>query len=724
MPPPRHTRLDTQQGVAVLTLDHAEKSANILSADVLEELDSRLTELEASQRQGGKLLGLVIASGKPGVFIAGADLAEFVAGLDLPKQDIVALCRRGQALFTRLSQMPFPTVAAIDGVCLGGGAELAVWCDRRVIADSEKTQIGFPEVKLGLFPGWGGTARTPRLVGLANAVELVTGGEPVEARAAARLGLADDLVPAGAAVEAAVRMALLEQASGEYLRDRDSRAVALAVSEAELGFLGATASAVIQQQTGGRFPAPLAALELMLEAAGLDLAAACQLEAERFAPLFGSPENRALLNVFFLQDRAKKHPPLTQAVPASRVSVIGAGVMGQGIAAAHVRRGVPVLLADNRPEAVPRAIQAVVREAAYDKQTKGPTVDRALAAAALVASGRSDTELAGASLVIEAVFEDLQAKRELFARLAPLAGPETILCTNTSTIPVSRLAEGLPAPERFCGLHFFNPVRKMPLVEVIRGAATSDATVAAATAHARRLGKTPIVVADGPGFLVNRLLLPYMNEAALLVEEGAPLHKVDSAAKRFGMPMGPVTLFDVVGLDVAKHAGEVMALAFPDRMAPAQIVPRLVAAGRLGQKNGRGFYDYPPGRAASAPKGTASEEVAELIRSIGRSDISAVPGVDLADRLLLPMLLEATRALDEGIVSDVRDVDLALVLGIGFPPHVGGLFYWADRVGAAEIVRRLAPLRTLGARFEPTARLLRHADSGLPFYAAPRQGGA
>lgn len=706
---------DLAEPAAVLTLDNPARSANLLSASVLEEIEGHLDSLVGKQ-----LAGLVIVSAKPGIFIAGADLTEFAASVDLPQKEIVAVSRRGQEIFARLSEAPFVTIAAIDGICVGGGAELAVWCDRRIVTDNPKTQIGFPEVKLGLFPGWGGTARTPRIVGLANAVEMVTGGENVDAQQAYKQGLADVVVPAkaeGALLDAALRIIGAEQVSGQYLQDRERLAGSIDISETELAFLGATASAVIQQETKGHYPAPMAALELMLEASQVDLKQACQMEAERFAPLFGSPVNRALLNVFFLTDRAKKTdaPNLEAPVPSPQsVSVLGAGTMGQGIAAANLKRGVSVLLSDAREEALAAGVSGAVREASYNKQIKGPDVEKAIELASRITAATEPQSLATADVVIEAIYEDAGAKRKLFAELEPHAGDETILCSNTSTIPIAKLAEGLEHPERFCGLHFFNPVRKMPLVEVIRGAQTSDATIAAMKAYSRLLGKTPVVVNDGPGFLVNRLLMPYMAEAALMVEEGVPIKSIEKAAKQFGMPMGPVTLHDVVGLDVCLHAGKVMQTALPDHTAAPTIVEKLVEAGRLGQKNGKGFFDYPPAKPGKTPKGAPSEEVEKLLSAYSGSQ--PAEEIDLTDRLILPMLLEATRAIEDGIVDDVRDVDLALILGIGFPPFKGGLFHWADTVGGQAILERLKPLETLGKRFEPTKLMIETAKNETTFY--------
>ncbi len=705
--------------VALLTLDDPQSSANVLSRHLLKELEGHLNELD----QRKDLAGLVIASAKPDMFIAGADLKEFVTWLDAPKSEVSDYARQGQQLFGRLAKGHYLTVAAIDGLCIGGGAELALWCDRRVFSDGNKTAYGFPEVKLGLFPGWGGTARTPRIVGLFNAVELITGGENIDARTAAAMGLANDVVSIGgdheALVAAAIRMIRLEQPSGNFRRDRQRWAQPIDISDPELGFLGATANAYIQQQTKGHYPAPLAALELMLGAAGVDLETACRMEAEEFAKLFGSPINRALLNVFFLTDRNKKDPGVTQGVEPRKIAsvgVVGAGVMGQGIAAANVKRNIPAAILDSSPAALARGVQGILNEVAYNKQLKGPDVKRAIELAPLINGTLSDTELCHSELVIEAIVENRDAKQQLFARLEPRLADDAILASNTSTIPITQLANGLMNPERFCGLHFFNPVRQMPLVEVIRGKKTSDATVATAVAYAKSLGKSPIVMNDGPGFLVNRLLLPYMNEAALLLTDGASISAVERAAKDFGMPMGPITLYDVVGLDVAVHAGRIMLEAFPDRVVPAPILQLLFDAGRLGQKVGRGFFDYGPSKNGKPPRGNASEEVARLVDGCRTSPQKKFTPEEITNRLFLPMLLEATRVLADGLVADARDVDLGLIFGIGFPPFKGGLFFWADHVGANQILENLKPYAALGKRFEPTTLLIKVAQSNSRFY--------
>ena len=709
------------EDIAVLSINDPAKGANVLLRSVLHAFEQKLVAL--SKRPG--LAGLVIRSTKPGSFIAGADLREFAASINEPTADVMKLSRQGHELFGRLARAPFVTVAAIEGVCLGGGAELAIWCDRRIMVRDGRTNFGFPEVKLGLLPGWGGTARTPRVIGLSNAIELITGGEPIDADAAWAMGLVSDVVaehPAGdALLAAAVRLIRAEQTSGDYLRDRERWSQPLPMSDTELAFLAATANAYIQGKTGGNYPAPLAALEAIIGGATVDLPAACAIESEAFGPLWGSPVNRALLHVFFLQDGHKRSAnKLAETAPRNvrTAAVVGAGVMGQGIAAANAKRGLPVTLADVSMDAVRRGFAATVNEASYDRKLRGPAPAKVLEISSLVNGTIDDDEVALADFVVEAIYENGAAKRALYARLEPKLAPHAILATNTSTIPVARLASGLAHPERFCGLHFFNPVRRMPLVEVIRGPGTSDATIATAVAYALQLGKSPIVVEDGPGFVVNRVLMPYMNEALVLLSEGASIKQIDRAAKSFGMPMGPIELYDTVGLDVALHAGEVMHEAFPDRVVQAPLLSAMVAAGRLGKKAGKGFFDY--ANPHKPDKASPSAAAQAIVDAAGPGDAAARrkrSGDELADRLVLPMLLEATRILEEGIVASPAELDLALIYGIGFPPFRGGLFFWAGTVGAQAILEKLETFAPLGRRYEPTETLLRVARADGKFYS-------
>ncbi len=696
--------------IALLTFDAADKGANILSRPVLDEFAGHLDTLEKRE----DLAGLIVISGKPNIFIAGADLREFAANLDMSNEQVVEVCERGQTLFRRLSAAPFVTVAAVDGICVGGGAELAIWCDRRVLSNNAKTEFGFPEVKLGLFPGWGGTVRTPRVAGLANAIEMITGGESITGSAALALGLASDLVPPEDLLASAVRLVRYEQGHGDYVRDREKWSKPVDISETEIGFLGATASAVIRQQTKGHYPAPEAALESMLESASLAADAACRVEAEGMSRLFGTPVNAALLNVFFLTDRNKKDTGIDRDAVArdiAAVGVLGAGIMGAGIAAANIRRQIPVVLADANAEALNRGTQNVLEEAAYDRVAKAPTTARMTEAAALLNASSADQEMAACDLVIEAVVENLDVKRSIYARLEPQLDDQAILASNTSTIPITQLAENLKVPGRFCGIHFFNPVRRMKLVEVIRGQQTDDTTIAAAVTYAKRIGKMPIVVNDGPGFLVNRLLLPYMNEALELLCEGAELKSVERAAKAFGMPMGPIELYDMVGIDTAVYAGLTMLEAFPDRIKASPILPAMVKAGRLGKKSGLGFYSYQNRKGRAQPDPELGALLSQYVR--GKKEFSQQ---QLTNRLFLPMLLEATRTLEDHVVRDPRDIDLGLIFGLGFPPFKGGLMFWADTIGAGKLLEMLKPLEEYGERMRPTKLLQELARAGKKFY--------
>lgn len=697
-----------RRDIALLTFDLPGKGANILSSSVLTELAAHLDAIEKRQ----DLVGLVIISAKPGIFVAGADLREFVTQLGAPKDQIAALCQRGQALFSRLSSGKCVSVAAINGICVGGGAELASWCDRRVFTKSDKTEFGFPEVKLGLYPGWGGTVRAPRLVGLANAVEMITGGENVDAVTAQKMGWADDVCPPEDLLNAAIRLIDDEVRSKRFLADRKRLAGPMAVDPVELGFLGATASAMIRQQTKGQYPAPAAALELMLESCTEDASKALEREAQGMAQLFGSPVNAALLNVFFLTDGAKRETGAAPPLDVKLLGVVGAGIMGSGIAGAALRRDVPTVLSDASEEMLEKGARGAIEDSSYDRKKKGTDAALAVKRAGILHSTANLEALSNCQLIVEAITENPDAKQQLYKKLEEVLAPGAILASNTSTIPIKRLATFLKAPERFCGLHFFNPVRRMQLVEVIRGPKSSEETVTTAVSVARKLGKSPIVVNDGPGFLVNRLLFPYMNEAIELLLDQVPIKEIEKAATKFGMPMGPIALYDMVGLDTSVYAGRVMWEAFPDRVLASPVLPAMLKAGRLGTKNGKGFFSYENKKKEAQPDPTLANVIGPYIR-----EAKPASEEEITHRLFLPMLLEATRALSEGIVQKPQDVDLGLILGLGFPPFKGGLLFWADQVGAKQIVAWLEKLAPLGKRFEPTPMLLEMASKGAKFYS-------
>jgi 3-hydroxyacyl-CoA dehydrogenase/enoyl-CoA hydratase/carnithine racemase len=711
-------------GTAVLTFSVPGHSQNVLTQEVFEGLARALDEIAA----GPPPRAIILRSGRPGSFFAGADIERLERLHTLGRAEVERLCDAGRAAFGRLCGAPWPSVAIIDGACLGGGLELALACDLRVATDAAHTLLGFPEVKLGLLPGWGGTVRLPRLIGPGPAVELMASGEPVGGEAAGRIGLVDACVPAAAAEESARRLAAAASAQGGHLARRQVQRPPLAAEERE--FLEATSAAVILGRSGGHYPAPLAILQTVLDGCDGKVEEAGRLESSAFAALASSPVSRQLIRVFRLGERNRRDSGLDQpaATPAqaaggrppaepdtiARPAVIGAGIMGAGIAASHLRAGFDVTLVDVQADALARSVATILDEAAWDRSTRRADAARAVALAGRLHTVTQMDAIAAADLVIESVLERTDVKRQVLAEIERTVGPETVIATNTSTNPIAKLAESLRDPARFCGIHFFNPVRRMTLVEVVRGPATSDATVATAVAHVKRLGKCPIVVRDSPGFLVNRVLMPYLHESVEMLREGVDQQRIDRVARGFGMPMGPLELYDMIGLDTAFYAGLVLDDAYGDRIEASPLIPALVKSGRLGRKSGAGFYRYRPDGGQRARIERPDEGVPRLIepyRLPARENSDAT----IADRLLLPMLLEALRALDEGIVRDGRDVDLAVIHALGFPAFRGGLLAWGDSLGAAEVVRRLEPLADLGVRMHPTPRLLAMARTGEPF---------
>ena len=708
-------------GIVVLSFTVPDHRQNVLTPQVLADLAAALDQLERDARRSPPR-GVIVRSAREGSFFAGADIARLDQIRGLPEAEIARLCDAGRALFGRLSAAAWPSVAVIDGVCLGGGLELALACDLRVATTSPQTALGFPEVKLGLLPGWGGTVRLTRLIGPGPAVELAASGESVDGPAAARLGLVDACVPAEQAVETARRLIDAWGGTGRVAERRHQQASAVELAPEERDFLEAMSAAVILGRTGGHYPAPPAILETILAGAAVDAAAAGRIESAAFAALARTPVAGQLLRVFRIGERNRRDTGVTaegvaaaEREPAAAPAVVGAGIMGAGIAASHLRAGFPVTLVDVNAAVLTGSVAGILDEAAWDRATKRTDPARALALAGSLRTATQMAAVAGADVVIESVTERTDVKQQVLAEIERTVGPDAVIATNTSTNPIARLASALADPARFCGMHFFNPVRRMTLVEVVRGPATSDATVAAAVAHAKRLGKCPIVVRDSPGFLVNRVLMPYLHEAVEMVREGVDRARIDRVARGFGMPMGPIELYDMIGLDTAFYAGLVLSAAYGDRIEASPVIPALVKAGRLGRKSGVGFYTYAAAGGRQKPRLAAADDGAAEV--IARYALPPRETSDrtIADRLLLPMLLEALRALDEGIVRDGRDIDLAVIHALGFPAFRGGLFAWADSLGPATVVKRLEPLAALGVRMHPTERLLALARDGGRF---------
>ncbi len=700
-------------GIGLLTIDLPDKKVNTLSQAVLMELGGLVAKLKGR----ADLRGLLLRSGKPGQFIAGADLNELGALAFATREQVGQAVALGHQLYGQVSQLPFPTVALVDGNCMGGGTELILAMDDRIVSASPQTRIALPEVKIGIIPGWGGTQRLPRLIGL-NAIEIICTGEPVSAQKAVELGLAFDAVPVERLVEEGARLVEHHQKTGEWKENRRRRQQPIGLSQDQHAFAFATAEGAIRARTKGQYPAPLVALRAIRDGCNLPLDEGLKVEREGSLEVMGSPIAANLIAIFFMQNRLSRDPgvdrPDVSPRAIRRVGVVGSGLMGAGIAAAHARSGLPTAMVDVDDRRLADGLKRASEVVASRIKIGRATPDDMAKMLGLLSTSTSTAILADSDLVIEAITEDEAAKGLTYRELAKVMKDGAILASNTSTISITRLAESAPAPDRFAGLHFFNPVDRMELVEVIRGSRTSDETVATLVALARQVRKTPIVVKDCAGFLVNRVLLPYMNESLQLLREGVPMDAIDEAATKFGMPMGPIALHDLVGLDTAAYAGQVMIDAYPDRTVPTRLLMDMVKAGRLGQKSGAGFRKH------AGKKAEADPAFAPILEGHRTADRPSMGTDEIADRLFLPMLLEATRVLEEGIVREPADVDMGLILGIGFPPFKGGILRWADSVGAGKLIDRLEPLRPLGRRFEPTETLTRHARTGEVFYPIPK----
>ena len=698
-----------KRSIALLTIDQPNSRVNTLSHAMWGELEAAVSQLV----NRSDLRGLILRSGKPGMFIAGADLRE-LGGAQPEAAVIRKLVQRGLELLAQIENLPFPTVAIIDGACMGGGLELALAFDLRLASNNPKTELALPEVKIGLIPGWGGTQRLTRLIGPSLAAEMICAGEGAKAQRAAQIGLVFDVVPAEKLVEEAERLLQWAEESAIWKSNREKKRLPVGLSEEQLTFTMAVTRAQVLAKTGGQFPAPVAAVNAIIKGCNLPLEDGLKVETDAFVPLVGSPISRNLIAIFFMNQRLQKDPGVADASiqprPVNLVGVVGAGLMGAGIAGACVRRGIPAVMLDAAPPALEKGVLSIAKVLQTRIEIGRATQADMNNALALLSTSLTPGAFADRDVVIEAIVENEKAKLKLFGELQSIVRPDAILASNTSTISITRLAEAVTRPENFAGMHFFNPVDRMQLVEVIRGTKTSDQTVATLVALAKRLGKTPIVVKDCPGFVVNRILFPYMNESLALLEEGAAPRLIDKAATAFGMPMGPITLNDLVGLDTSLYAGTVVNTAFADRAVNSRILQELVKVGRLGQKSGAGFYSYAKGtRGVDDP---AFEALLAKVRT-GQRDFSQE---EITERLFLPMLTEASRILMEGIVRDPSDIDMGLILGIGFPTFRGGLLRWADSLGLPSALEKLAKYEKLGLRFQPTDQMRQLAAAGKGFY--------
>lgn len=706
------------EGIARLTFDLKDESVNKLSRAVIEELGEAVKTL---QGESG-LQGLVIDSAKD-VFIVGADITEFHGVFEKDEAYLVEMNQRVHAIFNAIEDLPFPTVTAINGIALGGGCEVALTTDYRVMADSAR--LGLPETKLGILPGWGGCVRLPRLIGADNAIEWIAGGTENKAEAALKMGAVDAVVP-GEALEAAALDLLARAASGEldYRARRAEKTSPLKLGPIEQMMAFETAKGYVAGKAGPHYPAPVESIKVIQKGAGESRERAQAIEAKAFAKLAKTDVCFNLVGLFLNDQLVKKKAGkyAKQVAPIKQAAVLGAGIMGGGIAYQSASKGTPILMKDIKEEALELGLKEARKLFAKQVERKKLTTEQMAEKLSHIRPTLSYGDFGHVDLVVEAVVENPKVKEAVLTELEDQVDEKTILTSNTSTISIDRLAQNLKRPENFCGMHFFNPVHRMPLVEVIRGEKSSDTAVAATVAYARAMGKTPIVVNDCPGFLVNRVLFPYFGGFSLLMEQGADFQRVDKLMEKFGWPMGPAYLLDVVGMDTAVHAGEVMAEGFPERMGSLggggdkSAIQLMFEKDRLGQKNAKGFYAYEEDKKGK-PKKVVDEEAITLVKQVAKES-RELSDEEIIARMMVPLCLETVRCLEDGIVGSAAEADMALIYGIGFPPFRGGALRYIDALGVAEFVAQAERLaEELGPLYAPTETLRRMAADGTRFYA-------
>jgi 3-hydroxyacyl-CoA dehydrogenase/enoyl-CoA hydratase/3-hydroxybutyryl-CoA epimerase len=695
------TREIGPDGVLVVTIDVPGERVNTLGKAMMGEFDALLSELETP----GAVRALVIRSGKPDNFIAGADIREFSTIRSAMEGE--TLSRAGQALVDRLEAVPIPVVAAVHGSCMGGGLEMALACRYRVASDDAKTVLGLPEVMLGLIPGAGGTQRLPRLVGLRTGLDMILTGRALKATRALKAGVVDDVVPAPALLLAA-RRAAVGLADGSLKTERGG----IPASEWLLRpVIFRKARQSVLEKTGGHYPAPLRALDAVQRGTALPLAEGLRIEARHFGELAVSDVSRALVSVFFATQDIKKdagYPEGTQAREVRKLGVLGAGLMGAGIATAAADAGVPVRLKDATHEALGRGLRharEVYEERRKRKSLTGLEVRKRMDR---VSPTLDYSGFRRADLVIEAVFEDIDVKRKVLAETEAATQESCVFASNTSSLPIGDIGRDSRRPSRLLGMHFFSPVEKMPLLEVVVTPSTDAWATATAVGFGRRLGKHVIVVRDGPGFYTTRALSPYMNEATRLLEEGAAIEDVDRAMTDFGFPVGPLVLLDEVGIDVGAKIAHVLHRAFGERMRPAASMANVLEDGRLGRKNKKGFYTY-----------DGEKRVDESVYvALGAPPRRRFEAQEIQDRLVFAFLNEAVLCLQQGVLRSPRDGDVGAIFGLGFPAFLGGPFRYMDRLGArfaAEVMERLRARH--GERFKPARMLMDMARDGKSFHA-------
>ncbi|MEQ4924234.1 fatty acid oxidation complex subunit alpha FadB [Proteus hauseri] len=704
-----------KQGIVELVFS-ANGSINKLDTKTVAMLSEALTLLEKTP----DLKGVILRSDKP-AFIVGADITEFLSLFDAPVEELTQWLQFANQIFNRLEDLPVPTVSAINGYALGGGCECVLATDFRIA--SPDLRIGLPETKLGIMPGFGGSVRLPRLIGVDNALEIITAGKDIDAATALKNGLIQAIVPVENLTESAI--ALIEQAIAgniNWQKARQPKKDPLRLTPLEHKMSFGVAKGMVMKVAGPHYPAPITAVNTIEKAAFFHREEALALETENFVKLTRTDVAKALVGIFLNDQYVKSITKKRHAELPKQAAVLGAGIMGGGISYQSALKGIPVVMKDINQKSLELGMNEAL-SLLQKRQEKGrmSAVEMAKTLASIQPT-LNYASVSDADVVVEAVVENPKIKSAVLAETEALLAETAILASNTSTIPISLLAKSLKRPENFCGMHFFNPVPRMPLVEIIKGEKTSDETINRIVSYASKMGKTPIIVNDCPGFFVNRVLFPYFAGFSLLLRDGADFIAVDKVMEKiFGWPMGPAYLLDVVGIDTANHAQAVMAQGFPERMGTIErdTIALLYEQQRYGQKNNHGFYNYSVDKRGKKQKLVDSQVQSLIQQNVGKTQEFSQEAI--ISRMMIPMINEVIRCLDEGIIATPAEADIALVYGLGFPPFRGGVFRYIDTIGLAQFVKNAEQYASLGALYQVPDSLKQKALRNETYYPKPKK---
>jgi len=699
-------------GIAEVTFDNKNESVNKFDKATLAELKA---VIEALNSVNG-VRGAIVTSPKS-VFIVGADITEFLAMFNDTREQMIQWCAEANAIFSGFEDLPFPTAVAINGFALGGGMEMALVCDFRIA--SPAARVGLPETQLGIIPGFGGTTRLPRLIGADNAIEWIATAKPQKPEAALKVGAIDAVVAPEALKNVAIQM-VSDAADGklDWKNRRTLKQQPLMLNKLESTMAFNVAKGVVGAKAIPHYPAPMEAIRVIEESARLSRDEALKIEHEGFVNVCQTSQARAMVQVFLsdqlIKGKAKKAAKVATK-EVKQAAVLGAGIMGGGIAYQSASKGIPVVMKDINQPALDLGMNEAIKILSKGVKIGKLNADKMAQIVSTITPSLDYSAVKNADLVVEAVVENPKIKDIVLQEVEGIIADDAILTSNTSTISIDLLATNLKRPENFCGMHFFNPVHKMPLVEVIRGEKSSDETIAATVAYASAMGKSAVVVKDCPGFYVNRVLFPYFRGFSLMMNEGADFRQIDKVMTKFGWPMGPAYLLDVVGVDTAYHCAEVLAAGFPDRMAmiDGDVVGKMFDSENFGQKTGKGFYAY-----SLDKKGKPKKDFVEDVFGLLGTPSKEYETQEIIERMMLPLIFEVIRCLDEGIVATPQEADMALLFGIGFPPFRGGALKYAEETGLENIIAMADKYQSLGVSYEVPASLKQMVADNKTFYQA------